>query len=334
MTVKKKRLLIIDGLNLFLRNFAAVPALATNGNPIGGYWGFFKSMQKYMREINPDKIIVVWDGEGGSQRRKKMDSGYKAFRTPVRLNRNVKVLTDEENKANKYWQMGRLLDQLNKLPIVQVTSSGVEADDIIAIISRHGMFAEWQKVILSSDKDFLQLCDDGTVVYRPIQDKYWTWKTVIEEFGVHPVNFALARAATSSDKSDNIAGIPGIGMKTMASRFPFLAEGTEKTVDDVVQCCEEQIDGGSKVKAYMMVKDGRFIIEDNYRLMQLYMPHVSPHTMDIVRASLYEAEPTFNDTDFQRTLTSDGIVSYNWDVLTRWCNRILFDFKQEQKNNN
>lgn len=328
---KKKRLLLIDGLNLFFRNFTANPAIATNGNPCGGYFGTFKSLQKYMREINPDRIIIVWDGEGGSRRRKAMQSNYKAFRTPPRLNRNVKILTDEENKENKFWQMGRLIEQLNKLPVTQVTVSNVEADDVIAIISRHQEYADWQKVILSSDKDFLQLCDSSTVVFRAQQDKYWSYKTVLEEYGVHPINFALARAATSDDKSDGIIGIKGIGMKTMASRLPFLAEDTEKSIDDVIDYCKEQIDGGSKVKAYHLLFDNRFIVEDNYRLMQLYLPHISPHGMQVVEASIYEAEPTFNETSFQQTLMQDGIAAYHWDVLTRWCNRIVFDFKQAQK---
>jgi 5'-3' exonuclease len=71
----QKRLLVIDQLNLFFRSYIVNPTLSTDGHPVGGLVGVIKSLQKICREVNPDKIIICWDGEGGSKKRKLMKKG-------------------------------------------------------------------------------------------------------------------------------------------------------------------------------------------------------------------------------------------------------------------
>ena len=99
----------------------------------------------------------------------------------------------------------------------------VEADDIISYVCNSRHYQGWQKVIVSNDKDFLQLCNEETVVYRPTTDKIETKKTVIESMGVHPTNMALARAM-DGDASDNLPGVPRVGMKTIATKLPFMKD--------------------------------------------------------------------------------------------------------------
>ena len=60
----KKRVVIIDGLNTYLRNYIVNPSLSTNGDPIGGLKGFLSSLQKLSRELKPDHLVIVWDGPG------------------------------------------------------------------------------------------------------------------------------------------------------------------------------------------------------------------------------------------------------------------------------
>ena len=86
----------------------------------------------------------------------------------------------------------------------------IEADDVIAYTCGLERYKGWQKVIISNDKDFYQLCDDETVVYRPTGDQLMNKKRIIEEFGVHPTGMALARAIVG-DASDNLQGIKGAG---------------------------------------------------------------------------------------------------------------------------
>ena len=99
-----KRVLIVDALNAYLRAYIVDPSISSNGDPIGGLKGFIKILQRHVRELQPDQIVIAWDGAGGSQKRKAADKNYKSGRTPVRLNRSVRSLTDDEEMRNKVWQ--------------------------------------------------------------------------------------------------------------------------------------------------------------------------------------------------------------------------------------
>ena len=215
-----KRLLVIDALNMYFRAYIVDPSLSTNGQPIGGVKGFLKILQKMLRELNPDAVVICWDGPGGSHRRKKIVKGYKEGRKPIRLNRDIRNMTENEEIENKVWQQTRLHELLNNMPIIQMMLPEVEADDLISWTVQQPKYAEWQKVIISSDKDFFQLCDDKTVVFRPIQKEVLNKNAIVEKFGIHPTNFALARAI-AGDKSDNLPGVQGVGLPTVAKRLPF-----------------------------------------------------------------------------------------------------------------
>lgn len=301
--------MIVDGNNSFLRNYVVDPSLSNNGEPIGGCKGFLKSLQKQCRIIKPDFVVVVWDGEGGSLKRRTQNKNYKEGRKPIRFNRPNTFMTDRQQNDNRVWQMGRLFEYLNELPIAQLISENVEADDLVGyIVSR---FPKTEKVIVSSDKDFFQLCDDKTIVYRPIQDKFVTKKTILEEFKIHPRNFALARAITG-DKSDNLVGVPRAGLKTVASRFPEMAEDRDIFINELVQLCET---AEKKVKIYESIVENKQLVTDNYKLMQLYTPSISTRTKAKIDWSLKECCTDFNLTQVNAMMLEDGFGNYNFGQL-------------------
>ncbi len=84
----KNRMMVVDAHNQFLRSYIVDPSLSTNGFPIGGVKGFLKILNKLTREIKPDKIIVVWDGEGGSKKRKIKNKKYKQPQKKSKTNNN------------------------------------------------------------------------------------------------------------------------------------------------------------------------------------------------------------------------------------------------------
>ena len=89
---KDSKVLIVDGLNSFIRVFSAVPLVNDDGDHIGGYVGFMRSIAAVIRQFKPTRCIIVFDGKGGSARRKKMHSGYKEGRTmSTRFNRREDV---------------------------------------------------------------------------------------------------------------------------------------------------------------------------------------------------------------------------------------------------
>ena len=96
MSTENKRVIIIDALNMFIRAYIVDPSLSTNGDPIGGIKGTMKIMQKLVRMTQPDEIVVVWDGQWFAKR-KSIDKSYKDGRKPLRLNRSVHNLTDDQN---------------------------------------------------------------------------------------------------------------------------------------------------------------------------------------------------------------------------------------------
>jgi 5'-3' exonuclease len=321
--MSKPRVLIIDALNMYFRAYIVDPSLSTNGQPIGGVKGFLKILQKLVRETKPDQIVIAWDGEGGSQKRKSVNKGYKEGRKPIRLNRDIRNMSENEEIENKIWQQTRLVEYLNQMPISQTMLPAVEADDVIAYVSRLPSLKGWQKVIISSDKDFFQLCDDETVVFRPIQKKVINTNRLLEEFSIHPTNMALARAI-AGDKSDNLPGIRGVGLGTIKKRFPFFADAEFCTVDKLIGFCE---DSESDLKVYQQIIDGRAVIEENYKLMQLYSPFISPQGKSQVRFAIEEAEQLFNKTKVQSMMIDDGFGSGDWSSLFQTMRRIVVDNK-------
>lgn len=319
-----KRVLVIDALNMFLRAFIVDPSLSNHGQPIGGIKGSIKILQKLVRMTNPNEIVICWDGPNGSQKRKAMNSSYKEGRKPLRLNRSVHNLTENEEIQNKVWQQMQIIEYLNQMPIIQLILERVEADDIISYVCNSTHYKGWQKVIVSNDKDFLQLCDEETVVYRPTTDKIETKKTVIESMGVHPTNMALARAM-DGDSSDNLPGVNRVGMKTIATKLPFMKEGRTVTIDELLNYCEN-ID--SKLKVYKNISESKELIEHNYQMMQLYAPLISIQGKQTIDYALENFECEFNKTELLRLMMNDGFGELNWEELKGFLNRISRECKE------
>ena len=261
--------------------------------------------------FKPDEVVICWDGQGGSKKRKLINKNYKGGRKPLRLNRDIKHLTEEEELQNKIWQQTRLVDYLNNFPITQLMFEGIEADDVIAFVCQIPKFKGWQKVIISSDKDFFQLLDDETVAYRPTQHEVLNKNMIVEKFGIHPTNFALARAIVG-DQSDNLEGIKGVGLPTIAKRLTFLSEEKSYTIPEVVEFCEN-VNGS--LKAYKNIAESQALIEQNYQLMQLYSPNISVQTKNKIKYIIKNAELTFNKTHTNGMMLEDGISKLNWSDL-------------------
>lgn len=323
MANKMKKILIVDALNLFIRSYVVNPSISKQGQPIGGIVGSLKSLQKISRETKPDKIIFAWDGPGGSRKKKALHKDYKEGRNPLRLNRNVKVLDDKQEFENRIWQQLKTFEYLNLCPVIQLMEENVEADDLISFIVQHKEFKDCVKVIVSSDKDFIQLLDDKTILMRPVQDEILNKNRVLEEFNIHPNNFALARSI-AGDKSDNLEGVRGVGLVSLAKKFPILAEQNRYTVDDILEKCETTKVDGKIFESILADKDKVYL---NYQIMQLYQPNMSLQAQSKVDYVLENFNPEFNKTDFLKSSILDGFADLNLNELFTTFNRIISDHK-------
>ena len=313
-----KRVLIVDALNAYLRAYIVDPSISSNGDPIGGLKGFIKILQRHVRETKPDQIVVVWDGPNGSRKRKSMDKNYKEGRKPIRLNRAYHNLTDDEELHNKMWQQSRTIEYMNQMPIIQFMIPEIEADDVIAYITQMEYYKGWQKIIISNDRDFMQVCDDETVLLRPTKNELLNKKRIIEQTGVHPTNMALARAIVG-DTSDNLPGIKGAGFATVGKRLNFLSDSKSYTIDEVVEFCRNT---KSKLKFFTNIAENQSLIQHNYKMMQLYAPQMSVQSKTHVRESIENFECEFNKTEIIGMMRADGFGELNWEDLRTNLNKI------------
>jgi 5'-3' exonuclease len=316
--MKKQRCLIIDMFNMFYRGWIVDPSLSVNGDPIGGLKGSLKILQKLLRETQPNRVFICWDGPGGSQRRRSINKAYKEGRKPAKVNWDSTFLSPAAKEENRKWQQVRLMEYFNNMPLCQLLLPSVEADDIISFVKDASCLKGWQKIIVSSDKDFFQLVDSETILYRPIQKQLLNEKDILENHKIHPQNMALARAIVG-DKSDNLPGIAGIGLTTVANRFPFLSDEESHTIDEVLKHCQN---ANSAAKAYTNIIEGEDIIRQNYKMMQLYAPSISVQGKTYLRETIKNCEITFNKTEIKKMMIQDGFGEFNWIDLYQIFNRI------------
>ena len=264
------RVLIIDGMNTFIRSFAAIPTMDDNGNHIGGVTGFLRSIAYAIRQINPTRVYVIFDGKGGSKRRRDLYPEYKSGRKPVtRLNRAYDMTTEQDEKDLMKYELVIVAKALMNLPITTITLDHVEADDIISYIATYTEEKGGESIIYSTDKDFLQLVNENIKVWNPVKKKTYTVDAILDEYKIHPNNFLLYRSLTG-DNSDNIPGIKGLGTKTLLKFVPELSEQTKVGLNDLVN-----ISKAHKSKVMQKIADSGDILERNLYLMSLASANMS-----------------------------------------------------------
>lgn len=302
---RNDRVLIVDGLNTFIRAYSSSPALNANGEHVGGISGFLLSVGHAIKTVDPTRVVVVFDGKNGSAKRRQLFPKYKANRkVTIRLNRAEAV--DKED--NQLQQLVRLIDYLEVLPITVITLDESEADDIIAYIANEYLSAkESHTFIMSSDKDFLQLVDQTTHVWSPTKKKLYYEDDIYNEYGVIPQNFAVFRAL-DGDSSDNIPGAPGLAPKTILKRFPKLGEQQAITLDEFFDYARS-LAADSKVKVYSNVVNHEADIRLYHKIMQLHDSILNATIRMRAVKLMDERVQKMAKIKFHQLLVEDGMTS-------------------------
>ncbi len=300
------RVLIVDGLNTFIRSFSVNPAINDDGLHIGGMIGFLKSLRYTCDILKPSRCIIVFDGKNGSARRQKIYPEYKATRkVKKRLNRNVDWGTaPQDEEQSMIQQMGRLVEYLEQLPLTLVCVDGIEADDGMAYISQQ-LLPESDCILMSTDKDFLQLVDDRVHVWNPTKRMSYNPTRVMEEYNMPSHNFTIYRAL-DGDKSDNIKGIPGIGLKTLQKKLPMLFEDKKVELDDLIKYAKEHQDDAKVLKNIAFGEDTLYL---NYVLMQLHEVDISGNTKMNIMRTVREEIPTLVKYKIHKMVVEDKLWS-------------------------
>ncbi|MCI5045166.1 MAG: DNA polymerase I [Aquisalinus sp.] len=208
---KGDRLYLVDGSSYIFRAYHALPPLTrkSDGMPVGAVSGFCNMLWKLLADVNDDAVkemgtpthfAVIFDHSSHSFRN-DLYSEYKANRDAP----------PEDLRP----QFGLIRDAVRAFGLPCIEMEGYEADDLIATYAQSADKEGAETVIISSDKDLMQLITDNTTMYDTMKSRKIGRAEVIDKFGVEPEKMIDLQALTG-DSVDNIPGVPGIGPKTAA----------------------------------------------------------------------------------------------------------------------
>ena len=196
-----KKVFLIDGSGyIFRAYYALTPMNRPDGTPVNAVYGFVRMLMKLIEDANADYFSVIFD------------TARKTFRTDIY----------PEYKANRPPPPEDLIPQfelirqaVSALGVPQAEMEGYEADDLIATYAKQASAKGHDVTIVSSDKDLMQLIDDKISMHDPMKGTALSFPEVEKKFGVPP-NRVIDVQALAGDSTDNVPGVPGIGVKTAA----------------------------------------------------------------------------------------------------------------------
>lgn len=217
-----KRIALIDGYGFVFRAYFSLPPLTRkDGTPVGAVYGFTNMLIKLIASLDVSHVAVVFDS-GSKTFRNDIYPDYKANRPPC----------PEDLKP----QFPLIRESAESLNLTILEKMGFEADDIIATIAKRASREDYEVIIVSSDKDLMQLVNDKVSMYDAMKNKIIKEVEVKEKFQVMP-NKVLDILALMGDASDNIPGVKGIGPKTaveLINQFGSL-ENIFENLDHITQ---------------------------------------------------------------------------------------------------
>ena len=199
---KEKTIYLIDGTAYIYRAYHAIRRLSNSrGLPTNAIFGFTRMLMKLMEDRSPQYVAMFFDAKGPTFRH-QMYKDYKANRPPMPEDMVVQLPYIKEVSA------------AFNLPIIEM--SGFEADDLIGTAACLAEEDGYTVVIVTGDKDFMQLVTDKISIWDPMKDSIIGLQSFKEKFGVEPLQMIDVQGL-SGDTADNIPGVPGIGQKTALS---------------------------------------------------------------------------------------------------------------------
>ena len=195
------KLVLIDGSGYIFRAFHALPPMTRgDGTPVNAVFGFTKMLLKLIDDLQPHSVAVIFDA-GRVTFRNEIYSDYKANRT------------DPPDELVPQFALVRDAAYAMSLPVIEM--AGFEADDVIATYAKLARAQGRQTIIVSSDKDLMQLVNDDVEMLDPMKQRRIGKDEVFEKFGVGPEH-VIDVQSLAGDSTDNVPGVPGIGIKTAA----------------------------------------------------------------------------------------------------------------------
>ncbi len=198
---KSEKLVLVDGSGYIFRAFHGLPMMTRpDGTPINAVFGFTKMLLKLTEDLKPSHVVVIFDA-GRVTFRNDIYPEYKANRS------------EPPEELVPQFPLVREAAKAMSLPVLEMP--GFEADDLIASFARAAENQNMSSLIISSDKDLMQLVRGSVSMLDPMKNRTIGVAEVIEKFGVGP-DKVIDVQSLAGDSTDNVPGVPGIGIKTAA----------------------------------------------------------------------------------------------------------------------
>ncbi len=308
-----KTYIYIDGLNLFMRHFAANPKVSLLNKQCGGITGFLNNIIFLCKKFNPEKIIVAWEG-GGSTRRRNLDQNYKNGRRPRKLNRNENyydaIYSEKNNNDDIDDQLQLLIKILYKTQITQIYVDDCEADDVISYLVKTKNEQDINKIIVTSDKDYYQLLGENIRIWSPNRKIIIDDKFIKENYNVYPQNFITMRCF-DGDINDGLKGVKGVGFKVLLKRIPKLTQETFISVNEIIDHALKEVNSGSKLGMYKNIVDEQEQAKLNWKLMYLDSSMLSADQIKKINFQYENKEKNINKIELLKIMNREGLNDFD-----------------------
>ena len=291
---KKDRLILVDGSAYIFRAYYGLPPMnRADGTPINAVFGFTNMLVKLIEDYGDDKMIVIFDAARANFRN-EIYPEYKANRG--------------EAPEDLIPQFPLIRECVKSFNIPQLEIEGFEADDLIATYVNLAEKDKIETIIVSSDKDLMQLVSKNVTMLDPMKNKKIEIKDVKEKFGIYPENFCLVRSFVG-DASDNIKGIKGAGFKSLVKRFPEINENS-LIIEDLVKIAVEK-SKSSKLKLYSEIAENPDVPIKNWKLMSLGYRNLSAFQVEKINHGLEKKNDKRNKLNFIKEQGKIGIINFD-----------------------
>lgn len=290
--------LLVDGQNLAVRIWKGMPELNTSkGQPIHVVFGVLKNIRMAIELFKADRVIVAWDGS--PVYRRAIFSGYKQKRRQAKEEYSE---LEELSYQNFKLQVEQLKQMLPSFGVIQLFQEETEADDLISLSTRSDNYS----IILSEDKDFIQLVSKNVTLYRPISQILYNPGTLWAHAHFHTTQQYLNYRVLSGDTSDEIPGVPGFGAG--GSGLGKRASELIWQYNDVNTILNHKELNKGKIMGNLFSPEGRQIIIRNFMLMDLSL------------SDSYMSQPWPNcviPAEFDIDLLKKNLIKYEFISLVR-----------------
>ncbi len=297
----KERMILIDGWNMIIAQNAVANILDHNSQPIGTYLTVINQIRSLVEKFKPNKVFFVLDGPNAGQRRRSIYPQYKNKRR-ITARTSKAVIYNEDDKSDKdvyevdgayEKQLNKIYDFLKLLPVSVIIIPYCEADDVITYLAQKNQ-EEFDVIISSTDKDYLQNINKNISVYNWRKKIMYNQELFLNTFKILPENYIYQKILLG-DKSDNIINIKSIGIKTFSRLFEAELSSNKSlnSLEDFFVFIDK-IDKDTLEKKYIKYvdllreKNSKDSLLLNFQLIKLSSENLKQHHIELLKVQVEE----------------------------------------------